>query len=175
VKQLETCGSAEDRESQRDVLKEAARIGDSKAILEMDRRLDINVYKDLRPRGYSYEATAWFRLGTVNLSRWYRDSELRKSYVTFDADDGLGESYYYYQDGLPILAVRRRTTFATLRSDPSFDPGTARIEEQWWLFFQGRWIGDCQPDRRALRSSASLSVLEAARVYADALLYKYLP
>lgn len=133
---------------------------------------DINVYKDLNPIRYSFESTTVFRLGMIDLERFYDKDNLRKTVVKFEGDRGdLVSEYYYWQDSV-FFVFKRRIDYGKPKWSSNIDLNKIEIKEDRYYFHNDsliRWVdheGNIV-DLKEIDSNIGKQILSDANLYLE--------
>jgi hypothetical protein len=101
---------------------------------------DINVYKDINPDNYSFESTTIYRLGLVNLIRFYDATDIKKAMVFMDGDRQTLTSKYYYINNSVFYVVKSMTCYEQPKWADNFKEEEKVIYEMRCYFDKGTLI-----------------------------------
>jgi hypothetical protein len=133
---------------------------------------DINVYKDINPERYSYESTEIYRLGIVNLERFYSGKILVKATITFEGDrEDLTSEYYFHNQHL-IFVFKKKIDYDKPKWDDHFDINKRTIFENRFYFNSDKLIKWIDADKNIRKATDPEFKKKEQQILSDAALYQ---
>ncbi|MFY0645000.1 MAG: hypothetical protein JXR19_11080 [Bacteroidia bacterium] len=132
---------------------------------------DINVYKDLNPKNYSYESEEIYRLAVINLIRYYDGKKLKKAIVSFNGDREDLISEYYFKDDNLFFCFKVKKEYHKQKWDDNYNSNDFNSLENRYYFKENNLIRWLNPEMKQMEMNSTRSIDVEKHVLSDAKLY----
>ncbi len=133
---------------------------------------DINVYKDLNEKKYSFEGSEIYRLAIVNMVRFYSNGKLVKAIVEFGGDrEELTSEYYFIEEEL-VFVFKKSIRYEMPKWDKKFDSKKRSVLEDRFYFSNNKLIKWIDADKKIRNISDTESKIKENQILSDSNLYK---